>query len=80
LKNKVFLISFDNASNHIKLIDYFTRSLNLIMDGKIFHQKCAYHILHLIINAGIKIPGVDQLIMKFKDSLHHIYSNNIRKQ
>jgi hypothetical protein len=33
LENKIFLISFDNASNNIKSIDYFTRALNLIMDG-----------------------------------------------
>jgi hypothetical protein len=49
------------------------------MDEKIFHQKCVYHILHLTVKAGIKTPGVDQLIVKFKDSLHHIYSNNVRK-
>jgi hypothetical protein len=49
------------------------------MDGKIFHQKCACHILHHTIKAGIKTSGVDQLIMKFKNSLHHIYSNNVRK-
>jgi hypothetical protein len=33
LENKIFLISFDNASNNIKSIDYFTRALNLIMNG-----------------------------------------------
>jgi hypothetical protein len=33
LENKIFLISFDNASNNIKSIDYFTRALNPIMDG-----------------------------------------------
>jgi hypothetical protein len=30
-------ISFDNASNNIKSIDYFTQSLNPIIDGKMFH-------------------------------------------
>jgi hypothetical protein len=73
----IFSISFDNASNNIKSIDYFTHSLNPIMDEKIFHQKCACHILHLTVKAGIKTPGVDQLIVKIKVSLHHIYSNNI---
>jgi hypothetical protein len=79
LENKLFSISFDNASNNIKSIDFFTHSLNPIMDGKLFHQKCACHILHHTVKASIKIPGVDQLIMKFKNSLHHIYSNNVRK-
>jgi hypothetical protein len=50
------------------------------MDEKIFHQKYACHILHLTVKTGIKTPGVDQLIMKFKDIFHHIYSNNVRKQ
>jgi hypothetical protein len=49
------------------------------MDGKKFHQKCICHILHLTVKAGIKTLGVDQLIVKFKDSFHHIYSNNVRK-
>jgi hypothetical protein len=50
------------------------------MDGKMFHQKCVCHILHLTIKAGIKTRGVNVLIVKFKNSLHHIFSNNIRKQ
>jgi hypothetical protein len=33
------------------------------MDEKIFHQKCACHILHLTVKAGIKTLGVDQLII-----------------
>jgi hypothetical protein len=73
LENKLFSISFDNASNNIKSIDYFTRSLNPIMDGKIFHQKYTCHILHLTIKAGIKTQGVNALIVKFKNSFHHIF-------
>jgi hypothetical protein len=49
------------------------------MDEKIFHKKYVCHILYLIVKTCIKTPGVDQLIMKFKDSFHHIYSNNVRK-
>jgi hypothetical protein len=60
-------------------IDYFTRALNPIMDGRMFHQKCACHILSLTVKAGLKITSVNNLIYKFKDGLHHIYSNNIKK-
>jgi hypothetical protein len=80
LENKIFSISFDNASNNIKSTDYFTRALNPIMNGRIFHQKCACHILSLTVKTGLKITSVNNLICKFKDDLHHIYSNNIRKQ
>jgi hypothetical protein len=43
------------------------------MDSKMFHLKCAYSILHLTVKAGIKIQGVNALIVKFKNSLHHIF-------
>jgi hypothetical protein len=79
LENKIFLISFDNTNNNIKSIDYFTRTLNPIMNGRIFHKKCACHILSLTVKAGLKIPAVNNLICNFKDGLHHIYSKNIRK-
>jgi hypothetical protein len=78
LDNKIFSISFDNASNNIKFIDYFTRALNPIMDGRMFHKKCASHILSLTVKAGLKTTSVNNLICKFKDNVHHIYSNNIR--
>jgi hypothetical protein len=67
------LISFDNASNNIKSINYFTRSLNPIMDGKMFHQKCACHILHLTVKTSIKTQDVNVLIVKFKNSVHRIF-------
>jgi uncharacterized membrane protein len=79
LENKIFLISFDNASNNIKSIDYFICELNSIMDGRIFHKICACHILSLTVKTSLKTTSVNNLICKFKDGLHHIYSNNIRK-
>jgi hypothetical protein len=79
LENKIFSIFFDNASNNIKFIDYFTRGLNPIMDDRMFHQKYACHILSLIVKAGWNTTSVNNLICKFKDGFHHIYSNNIRK-
>jgi hypothetical protein len=36
------------------------------MDGKIFHKKCAYHILHFTVKVSIKTQGVNALIVKFK--------------
>ena len=80
LENKVSSVSFDNASNNIKAVEYLIRSLNPIMDGVVFHQKCACHILNLTVKSGLKTPEVDRLIKKFKESLTFIYSNNIRKQ
>jgi hypothetical protein len=49
------------------------------MDDRMFHKKCAYHILSLTVKAGLKTTVVNNLIYKFKYSFYHIYSNNIRK-
>ena len=79
MDNKIFSISFDNASNNIASIDIFKRSLNPIMNGAMFHQKCACHILNLVVKAGLKTETVKLLIIKFKDALNHIVSNQERK-
>jgi hypothetical protein len=71
MDNKVFSISFDNASNNIASIDIFKRTLNPIMNGAIFHQKCACHILNLVVKASLKTKAVKLLIIKFKDALCH---------
>ena len=80
MDNKVFSISFDNASNNIASIEIFKRSLNSIMNGAMFHQKCACHILNLIVKASLKTEAVKLLIIKLKDALNHIVSNQERKQ
>ena len=80
LESKISSVSFDNARNNIKAVEYLIRALNSIMDGVMFHQKCACHILKLTVKSGLKTPGVEGLIKKFKESLTYIYSNNVRKQ
>jgi hypothetical protein len=75
MDNKVFSISFDNTSNNITSIDIFKRSLNSIINGAMFHQKCACHILNLVVKACLKTEAVKLLIIKFKDALNHIISN-----
>jgi hypothetical protein len=79
MDNKVFSISFDNASNNIVSIDIFKLSLNPIMNGAMFHQKCVCHILNLVVKTGLKTETVKLLIIKFKDALNHIVSNQERK-
>jgi hypothetical protein len=46
LENKIFLISFDNASNNIKSINYFIRTPNSIMDSRMFHKNV--HVIFLV--------------------------------
>ena len=50
------------------------------MNDAMFHQKCACHILNLVVKAGLKTEVIKRLIMKFKDALNHIVSNQERRQ
>jgi hypothetical protein len=49
------------------------------MDSKMFHQKYPCHIFHLTVKAGIKTQGVNALIVKFKNTLHHIFFKYYKK-
>jgi hypothetical protein len=46
LENKIFSISFDNASNNIKSTDYFTRALNLLWMVEYFIKNV--HVIFLV--------------------------------
>jgi hypothetical protein len=61
-RDKFFSISFDNASNYNAAIRLLTNTLKPIMDGAFFHTKCAYHILNLIVKAGMEVDPIQNLI------------------
>jgi hypothetical protein len=46
LENKIFLISFDNASNNIKSIDYFIRALTQLWMVECFIKNI--HVIFLV--------------------------------
>ena len=47
IDNKIFAISFDNASNNTTAISYLINLCNSYFVGKFFHQKCSCHVLNL---------------------------------
>ena len=50
------------------------------MNDAMSHQKCACHILNLVVKAGLKTEAVKLLIIKLKDALNHIVSNQESKK
>ena len=52
--NKIISISMDNASNNDAAITMLKQTLNPMLDGIIFHTRCACHILNLCVKEGYK--------------------------
>ena len=47
ISDKIMTISFDNASNNGSSIKRLKCELPLILDGQLFHNRCACHILNV---------------------------------
>ncbi|KAK6146487.1 hypothetical protein DH2020_020356 [Rehmannia glutinosa] len=85
IEHKIFTISVDNASN--KDIAIRIASHKLPLDGKLFHVRCAAHILNLVVQDGLStikyiiedvkdsvrfINQSKSRLMKFSDIVHHL--------
>lgn len=80
IKDKIFTIAFDNASNCNAAIRLLCNTLQPMMNGVFFHTKCACHILNLIVKAGIEVRQVEELLEKYKDALRYVDSGMRKKQ
>ena len=80
LKEKIFSIDFDIASNCNAAIRLLTNSLRPMLDGAFFHTKCACHILNLIVKAEIDVDITEILLDKFKNALRFVDSSIRKKQ
>ncbi|KAK6120922.1 hypothetical protein DH2020_045336 [Rehmannia glutinosa] len=91
IEHKIFTISVDNASNNDVAIriakETFSRSRKLPLGGKLFHVRCAAHILNLVVQDGLSeikniiddvkesvrfINQSESRLMKFSDIVHHL--------
>ena len=55
LKDCIISITLDNASANVKAISYFEQAFVPQNGGQIFHQKCACHVINLIVKSGLKV-------------------------
>lgn len=80
IRDKVFAVAFDNASNNNRAIRLLANTIHPICDGAFFHTKCAYHILNLIVHAGLAPKPAADLIGKYKEAIKFIDSSVKHKQ
>ena len=55
ISDKIIIISFDNASNNGSNIERLRHEVTLILNGQLFHNRCACHILNLCVQDGLQI-------------------------
>ncbi|WKA08905.1 hypothetical protein VitviT2T_026588 [Vitis vinifera] len=68
---KLSTITVDNCSSNDGMIDILSEKLSssgsLLLNGKIFHMRCAAHVLNLIVKEGLDVIRVE--IEKIRESV-----------
>ena len=71
MDRKISTIIVDNCSSNDGMIDILREKLSLnnslLLNGKVFHMRCATHILNLIVKEGLDVIRVE--IEKLRDSV-----------
>ena len=71
IRDKIFTITLDNASNNDVAIQRLKRFWQIKYDhAKLFHLRCCAHILNLIVKDGLK--QVDSTLEKIRDIAYNI--------
>ncbi|KAJ0505183.1 putative transcription factor/ chromatin remodeling BED-type(Zn) family [Helianthus annuus] len=72
LEDKIFSISFDNASNNSNAIQKLKLKYKPICDGAFFHTRCVAHIINLVVQDGLKDKFVADFIIAFRTMLQDV--------
>ena len=71
MDRKLSTITVDNCSSNDGMIDILLEKLSssgsLLLNGKIFHMRCATHVLNLIVKKGLDVIRVE--IEKIRESV-----------
>lgn len=82
IEDKLFAMTLDNASNNGAMMKLLKKHLldkkMLVGGGKLFHQRCAAHVINLVCQAGLEF--LDPMISKICDSVKYIRSSQTRKE
>ena len=92
MDRELFTITVDNCLSNDGMIDILLEKLSssgsLLLSGKIFHMRCATHVLNLIVKEGLDVIGVEiekiydsvaywlttpSKVDKFEDAVHQLH-------
>ncbi|KAK3204623.1 hypothetical protein Dsin_018669 [Dipteronia sinensis] len=78
ITHRILSITLDNASANTKSIALFTERNIPQAGGYFFHQRCACHIINLVVQSGLK--KISNRIERIRDAISWIGSSNPRFQ
>ena len=73
LINKIFTVSFDNASINTASISDLKKICYPAFDGKFFHIRCACNVLNLCVQDGLKT--LQDHLSPIKDAISYLWSH-----
>ncbi|GJR82019.1 zinc finger BED domain-containing protein RICESLEEPER 2-like protein [Tanacetum coccineum] len=82
LQEKIMSITLDNASNNTSAMEKLILKYNPPMAGRFYHSRCVAHIINLVVQAGLKVPIINQMKKSFKQMLKDVFKSDdkIRKR
>lgn len=82
IDRKFLALTADNAAANGVMMRNLIRWLEskdcLVLDGKLFHMRCANHILHLVVLDGMKVAA--KFVQKIRDCVKYVKSSQARKE
>jgi hypothetical protein len=76
LTSKVLSVTLDNASANASTMDELTPSLSSYIGSSLLHQRCACHIINLIVKSGLK--RLETYLEDFRTAISFLNSSNQR--
>ena len=76
LTDKVFSITLDNASANTKAMEILAPALSGYVGELFLHQRCACHIINLIVKAGLEV--FQPMLHAFRTAISFMNSSNLR--
>ena len=76
LTNKIFAVTLDNAAANSKAMDILDPLFNTYAESFLLHQRCACHIINLIVKSGFK--RISAYLDVVREAISWINSSNTR--
>ena len=76
ISDKIFSVTLDNASSNTKAMEKLTPLLSGYVGSLLLHQRCACHIINLIVKSGL--DSFKDMLTNFRTAISFLNASNQR--